>query len=152
MTRCFRISSERPQRSSCSNASPPRTCLSISTRKLTTLFTKASKGRFTVQKANQLKTAAKVSFGITFAKADFSFQISNSLSRLSSLKSSLRLWKKNSAAFFARPTRTVITTIPGIGDALGAAIIGEIGDINRFDAPNKLVAFAGSGCDRQAVW
>ena len=35
------------------------------------------------------------------------------------------------------------TTIPGIGNTLGAIILSEIGDINRFDAPNKLVAFAG---------
>lgn len=37
----------------------------------------------------------------------------------------------------------VITTMPGIGDTLGAIIFSEIGDIHRFDAPNKLVAFAG---------
>ena len=30
-----------------------------------------------------------------------------------------------------------------IGDTLGAIILGEIGDIHRFDAPNQLVAFAG---------
>jgi len=42
-----------------------------------------------------------------------------------------------------RQANMIITAIPGIGDALGAAIVGEIGDINRFDAPNKLVAFAG---------
>lgn len=36
-----------------------------------------------------------------------------------------------------------ITTIPGIGDTLGAIILSEIGDIRRFSAPGKLVAFAG---------
>jgi len=36
-----------------------------------------------------------------------------------------------------------ITTISGIGDTLGAIIVSEIGDIHRFDAPSKLVAFAG---------
>ena len=36
-----------------------------------------------------------------------------------------------------------ITTIPGIGPVLGAIIISEFGDINRFDKPSKLVAFAG---------
>ena len=40
-------------------------------------------------------------------------------------------------------TGSYITTIPGIGETLGAIILSEIGDINRFDAPNKLVAFAG---------
>jgi len=36
-----------------------------------------------------------------------------------------------------------ITSIPGIGPTLGAVILGEIGDIQRFDSPAKLVAFAG---------
>lgn len=38
----------------------------------------------------------------------------------------------------------VITAIPGIGDTLGVIILSKIGDINRFDALCKLVAFAGS--------
>jgi transposase len=40
-------------------------------------------------------------------------------------------------------TNQVITTIPGIGNVLGAIIIGEIGDISRFDSAPKLVAYAG---------
>ena len=46
-------------------------------------------------------------------------------------------------ASLLKQTGSYITTIPGIGDTLGAIILGEIGDIHRFDAPNKLVAFAG---------
>lgn len=37
----------------------------------------------------------------------------------------------------------VITTITGISDVLGAAIVGEIGDISRFESAPKLVAYAG---------
>ena len=40
-------------------------------------------------------------------------------------------------------TNQYITTITGIGDVLGAIIVSEIGDINRFERPNQLVAFAG---------
>ena len=36
-----------------------------------------------------------------------------------------------------------ITTIPGIGTVTGAVILGELGDINRFDDPSKIVAYAG---------
>lgn len=36
-----------------------------------------------------------------------------------------------------------ILTIPGIGINLAAMIIGEIGDINRFSSPEKLIKFAG---------
>jgi len=36
-----------------------------------------------------------------------------------------------------------ITTIPGVSDRLGSIILSEIGDINNFDNPGKLLAFAG---------
>lgn len=36
-----------------------------------------------------------------------------------------------------------ITSIPGIGVTMGATILAEIGDINNFDYPEKLQAFAG---------
>ncbi|QUH27536.1 IS110 family RNA-guided transposase [Vallitalea guaymasensis] len=36
-----------------------------------------------------------------------------------------------------------ITTIPGVGNVIGASIIGEIGDISRFNSPSQLLAFAG---------
>lgn len=103
----------------------PEDMLSISTRKLTTLLTKASKGRFTVQK-----------------KEAFSFQIKQLMEQIIFLEKQLEALEEQLSDLLQQ-TNTVITTIPGIGDALGAAIVGEIGDINRFDAPNKLVAFAG---------
>ena len=36
-----------------------------------------------------------------------------------------------------------ITSIPGIGNLLGATILAEIGDISLFATPDKLLAFAG---------
>jgi transposase len=36
-----------------------------------------------------------------------------------------------------------ILTIPGISYGLASVILAEIGDINRFDSPSKLLAFAG---------
>lgn len=38
---------------------------------------------------------------------------------------------------------TIIQSIPGIGEKVAATIISEIGKIERFDHPKKLVAFAG---------
>ncbi|WP_332698134.1 IS110 family transposase [Halalkalibacter lacteus] len=38
---------------------------------------------------------------------------------------------------------TIIKSIPGIGEKIAATIISEIGEIDRFDNPKKLVAFAG---------
>lgn len=36
-----------------------------------------------------------------------------------------------------------LTSIPGIGNVVGATILGEIGDINRFQTPAQLLAYAG---------
>ncbi len=38
---------------------------------------------------------------------------------------------------------SVIMTVPGIGAVNGACILGEIGDVNRFSKPCKLLAYAG---------
>jgi transposase len=38
---------------------------------------------------------------------------------------------------------TIIKSIPGIGEKIAATIISEIGEIDRFNNPKKLVAFAG---------
>lgn len=38
---------------------------------------------------------------------------------------------------------STITTIPGVSTILGAIILSEIGDVLRFNSPNKLAAFAG---------
>jgi transposase len=37
----------------------------------------------------------------------------------------------------------IIQSIPGIGEKIAAMIISEIGEINRFNHPKKLVAFIG---------
>ena len=37
----------------------------------------------------------------------------------------------------------IIQSIPGIGEKIAATIISEIGEIDRFNNPKKLVAFAG---------
>ena len=36
-----------------------------------------------------------------------------------------------------------LTSIPGVGNVVGATILGEIGDISRFQTPAQLLAFAG---------
>ena len=38
---------------------------------------------------------------------------------------------------------TEIATVPGVGSVTGAVMLAEIGDIDRFDSPKKLVAYAG---------
>jgi transposase len=124
------------------NYPTPDDMLSISTRKLTTFLSKASHGRFGEEKAKEIRTAAAGSFGVGFAKNAFAFQIKQLVEQLMFLENQIEELDEQ-ISHLLHQVNQVITTIPGIGDTLGAIIVSEIGDVNRFDAQNKLVAFAG---------
>lgn len=120
----------------------PEELLEVSTRKLTNILNKASHGRFGKEKAEQLKTAAKETFGIAFAKDAFSFQIKQLMEQIVFLENQLSELEEQISGLL-HETNQYITTISGIGDTIGTIIVSEIGDINRFERPNQLVAYAG---------
>lgn len=120
----------------------PEELLEVSTRKLTNILNKASRGRFGKEKAQELKAAAKGTFGVAFAKDAFSFQIKQLMEQIVFLENQLSELEEQIANLL-HETNQYITTISGIGDTIGAIIVSEIGDINRFERPNQLVAYAG---------
>lgn len=120
----------------------PEDIIAISTRKLTTLLEKNSRGRFGSEKAKNLKESAKTTFGIKFAKDAFSFQIKQLICQINFIEDQLKDLETEIAKLL-KSLNTTITTITGIGPITGAIIISEIGDISRFSDPSKIVAFAG---------
>lgn len=124
------------------NCPTPEDMLAISTRKLTNILNKASRGRLGKEKAEEIKAAAKDTFGVAFAKDAFSFQIKQLIRQIVFTEKQLSELEEQIAELLHQ-TNQYITTITGIGDVLGAIIVSEIGDINRFERPNQLVAFAG---------
>ena len=120
----------------------PENMLEVSTRELTSLLNKASKGRFGTEKAQEIKEYATKSFGISFAKETFSFQIKQIINQISFIESQLKELEEKITNIL-KTLNSEITTITGIGDILGASILGEIGDISRFEKASQLVAFAG---------
>lgn len=124
------------------NYPTPEDMLSVSTAKLTHLIHKCSHGRFGKEKAQQIKQAAESSFGIAFATNAFSFQIRQMTEQICFIEKQITELEKEISKLLSEQNQ-VITTIPGIAETLGAVIIGEIGDISRFDTAAKLVAFAG---------
>ena len=120
----------------------PENMLEVSTKELTSLLNKASNGRFGIGKAQEIKEYATKSFGISFAKETFSFQIKQIINQISFIESQLKELEKEITNIL-KTLNSEITTITGIGDILGASILGEIGDISRFEKASQLVAFAG---------
>ena len=94
------------------------------------------------QKAEQLKAAASSSFGVTFAKNSFTFQLKSLIEQISFIEKQVKETEAEISGIMEK-LESPITTIAGIGAVTGAAILSEIGDIPKFDSPRKLVAFAG---------
>ena len=120
----------------------PDEMLSVSTTKLSNFISKCSHGRHGRLKAEEIQNTAKNSFGVKFATNAFSFQIKQMIEQIKFIENQLKELEKEITELLWQ-TNQVITTIPGIGNVLGAIIIGEIGDISRFNAAPKLVAYAG---------
>ena len=120
----------------------PEDMLDISTEELAALLNKTSRGRFSEQKAQEIQSAAASTFGITYAREAFAFQIKQLIEQICFTEQQLEQLEAQIADILRR-TNQVIATIPGVGETLGAVILSEIGDIYRFETPAKLVAFAG---------
>lgn len=92
--------------------------------------------------AIKLIDSAKSSFGVTFSRESFTFQLKLLVEQIQFIDGQVKDCE-NKIKELMKKIDSPITTIPGIGPVLGAIIISEFGDINRFDKPSKLVAFAG---------
>lgn len=120
----------------------PEDMLSIPAEELGNLLCKCSKGRLGMNKAEEIQSCARESFGIKFAKRSFSFQIKQIISQISFLEEQLKEIEIEISCLL-EDICPVITTITGIGSVLGASIVSEIGNIYRFERANQLVAYAG---------
>jgi transposase len=114
----------------------------VSADTLAELLSKLSRQKLGPEKAAQLSRAAASSFGVTFCRDSFGFQLRLLIEQIKYIESQVK-YTETEIKRIMTEIDSPITTIPGIGDNLGAVILGEIGDINRFDHPSKLVAFAG---------
>lgn len=108
--------------------------------RLTNLLSKSSKGHINQSTAVHLKELASNSVGI---KNDtLSLQILQSIQQIEMY--TLQLSEVEAAIHeIMDKMDSVIKTIPGIGSLNSAMIIGEIGDISRFEKPCQLLAYAG---------
>ena len=92
--------------------------------------------------AEKLINSAKNSFGITFSKESFTFQLKLLIEQIKFIEGQIKDCETKIKELMKK-INSPITTISGIGTILGAVILSEFGDINRFDKPSQLVAYAG---------
>jgi transposase len=122
--------------------SSPSDLEDISADTLAQLLAEFSRKKLGYSTAETLIAAASKSFGITFCRDSFSFQLRMLIEQIKFIESQVKDTEAEIDAIMSK-LDSYITTIPGIGKVTGAVILGEIGSIERFDSPAKLVAFAG---------
>lgn len=118
----------------------PKDVASTRVDAIANLLSKASKGHFSLDKAQKLKELAKSSIGVN--NSSLSIQIKHSLKQIELLDEQLKEIDLKIKEIM-NELNSVILTIPGISYTLGSIILSEIGNIDRFASPTKLLAFEG---------
>lgn len=98
--------------------------------------------KFATNKINQISELASNSFGLSFCRDSFSLQLKLLLEQIKFIEAQVSDVEAEIKVILKK-VNSVLTTAPGIGEVIGATILGEIGDISRFSTPAKLVAYAG---------
>ena len=109
--------------------------------RLSKILSESSKGRISKEKAVQIKQSAKDS--IASYDRGLAFELKQIIDRILFLEQQKADLEKEISRIMDE-INSPITSIPGIGKILGAAILSEIGDIANFSTPAKLLAFAGA--------
>ena len=118
----------------------PEDISKVNLTKLSNLLIKNSRGKYDKSRAIELKDLASNSVGIN--NYALSIQIKMTIELIELLESQINDIEKQ-VSNFIKKSDNVIISIPGIGDMTAAIIISEIGDINRFNNPGQVLAFAG---------
>ena len=108
--------------------------------RLTNLLTKASKGRYGKETAITFRDAARTSIGSNMPAK--SLELKHTIKLIRELTSEIDEIE-NEIKIIMDEIHSPILRIPGINYRMGAMIIAEIGDFNRFDSPDKILAYAG---------
>ena len=114
----------------------------ITANQIKKALSKVTLKKYAANKLDQISSIAGRSFGVTFCKDSFSFQLKLLIEQMNFIEKQVKDIEKKINGIL-KNIDSPVTTIPGIGDVTAATILGEIGDISRFSSPSKLVAYAG---------
>lgn len=108
--------------------------------RLTNLLSESSKGRYGKETAIAFRNAAKTSIGSNMPAK--SLELKHTIRLIQELSSEIDEIE-NEIKSIMDEINSPILSIPGINYRMGAMIIAEIGDFNRFNSPDKILAYAG---------
>jgi transposase len=131
MTSVYAILSEFPGAKQVANAHLTR---------LSNLLSKASKGHYGKDTAISFREAARNSIGSNMPAK--SLELRHTIRLIQELDSEINEIE-NEIKIIMDEINSPILSIPGINYRMGAMIIAEIGDFERFDSPDKILAYAG---------
>ena len=97
---------------------------------------------FAKNKISRISELASNSFGLSFCKDSFSLQLKLLIEQIKFIEAQVSDVAQEIKVILEK-INSPITSIPGIGEITAAAILGEIGDIDRFSNASKLAAYAG---------
>lgn len=110
-------------------------------KRLTNILNTFSQGRFTKEKAEEIRNSARRSIGTRSPAKAFELRhVIKNIRYIDNEVTEIETEIKKIMDTINSP----ITSVPGIGNVLGAMILAETGDFSRFSSPDKLLAFAGS--------
>ena len=108
--------------------------------RLTNLLYEASKGHYGRETAIQIRDAARKSIGSAMPAK--SLELKHTIHLIGELDAEIEEIEKEIDSIM-EALHSPITTIPGIGNRMGAMILAEVGDFSNFNSPDKILAYAG---------
>ena len=108
--------------------------------RLTNLLSQSSKNRYRKDTAVMFREAARNSIGSNMPAK--SLELKHTIKLIQELTSEI-VEIETEIKSIMDTIHSPILTIPGISYRMGAMILAEIGDFNRFDSPDKILAYAG---------
>lgn len=109
--------------------------------RLANLLSKASKGHYNKDTAVLFRQTARDSIGSVMPAK--SLELKHTIKLIQELTSEIDEIEAAIKQIMDEEIKSPILTIPGISYRMGAMIIAEIGDFNRFDSADKILAYAG---------
>jgi len=122
----------------------PLDMLEMGEEKLYELMRKTSRNHYSPEKARELLEMAKDSISSDFTEEALLFEVESLLKLIEYIEGQIKeLEIRILAAWETVKDKHYLQTIPGVSDLMAATIWAELGDIENFNHPDQIVAFAG---------